>query len=79
MHSEGIENIRKRFHHEWLLISIDRIDEGTTTPLTGSLIAHDPDRDKIYSEEMKHSGNTLTIYSEDGLPQGYAAAFLLYD
>lgn len=79
MGSEKIENIRRMFHHEWLLIAIDEVDETTTTPLTGRLIAHDPDRDKIYGEEMKHPGNTLTVYSEDGLPQGYAAAFFFHD
>jgi hypothetical protein len=51
------------------------MDEATTTPLTGLLLAHSPHRDEIYAEEMKHPGNTLTLFSEEGLPQGYAAAF----
>lgn len=79
MDSQTIEDIRKQFHHEWLLIAIDEMDEKTTTPLKGHLLAHDSNRDNIYMEEMKHQGNTLTIYSEEGLPLGYAAAFSSHD
>lgn len=79
MSSQAIEEIRKQFHHEWLLIAVDEMDEPTTTPLTGRLMAHSPSRDEIYMEEMKHRGNTLTLYSEEGLPQGYAAAFPSHD
>ena len=78
MRPRKIENIRKQFKHEWLLIAVEDMDEETTTPLTGRLLAHSPDRDQIYREEMSHSGNTLTLYSEEGLPQGYAAAFQLH-
>ena len=70
-----IETIRKRFHREWLLIAIDRMDDSTTTPLTGRLLAHSSHRDEIYRKEMKYKSHTLTVYSEDGFPKGYAAAF----
>lgn len=75
MGAQKIDDIRKQFHQEWLLIAIEEMDETTTTPLRGRLIAHSVHRDEIYAEEMKHPGNTLTIFSEEGLPQGYAAAF----
>ena len=75
MQSKKIETIRKRFQREWLLIAIDRMDDSTTTPLTGRLLAHSSHRDEIYRKEMKYKRHTLTVYSEDGFPKGYAAAF----
>lgn len=75
MRFQKIEDIRKKFHREWLLIAIDKMDDATTTPLTGRLLAHSKLRDEMYNEEAKHRGNTLTVYSDDDLPKGYAAAF----
>ena len=75
MRSQEIEEIRRQFHQEWLLIAIDKMDDATTTPLTGKLLAHSSHRDEIYRLEMKYRGNTLTVYSEDKFPEGYAAAF----
>lgn len=75
MKTQKIETIRKKFHREWLLIAIDKMDELTTTPLTGRLLAHSPHRDDIYRFDMKYKSHTLTVYSDDGFPKGYAAAF----
>ena len=75
MLSGKIEKIRKKFRKEWLLFIIDKIDEKTTTPLIGRLLAHSPHREEIYTLEMKYKTHTLTIYSEDNFPKGYAAAF----
>ena len=75
MKSQKIEGIRKQFHREWLLIAIDKMDDTTTTPLTGNLLAHSPHRDEIYREEMRHRGNILTVYSEDDFPEDTVAAF----
>ena len=75
MRSEKIETIRKRYHREWLLIAVDKMDKATTTPLTGRLLAHSPHRDEIYNKEMNYKGHTLTVCSEDTFPKGYAAAF----
>lgn len=75
MRSQKIEKIRSHFRREWLLIAVDKMDERTTTPLTGRLIAHSRNKDEIYKKETKRRGNTLTIYSDEGLPEGYAAAF----
>ena len=73
--SEPIEKIRKRFHREWLLIAVDKIDEWRTIPLTGRLLAHSPHRDEISHLDQKLRSLTLTVYSEDTFPKGYAAAF----
>ena len=73
--SELIEKIRKKFHREYLLIAVDKVDEKTTTPLTGRLIFHSPHRDEVYKKMMKHRGLDFFVYSEDSFPKGMAAAF----
>ena len=77
MKVEKIETIKGRYHREWLLIAVDKVDESTTTPLAGRLIAHSPHRDEIYRKLSSHPRKTdiLVEYSEDCLPKGYAAAF----
>jgi len=74
--SQKIETLRKRFHKEWLLIEVDKIDESTTTPLTGRLLAHSKNRDEIYKKQLEYKDKLVCLcYSEDKLPQGYALAF----
>ena len=77
MKIEKIETIKKKFHREWLLIAVKKVDESTTTPLTGRLIAHSPHRDEVYRILLKspHIRKVLVEYSEDSFPEGYAAAF----
>ena len=72
---QKIETIRKKYRKEWLLIAVGETDQATTTPLTGRLLAHSPRRNEIYLQESKYKGHTLTLYSEDGIPKGYATAF----
>ncbi len=72
---EPIEKIRKRFRREWLLIALDRVDEDTTTPVTGTLIAHSPHRDEIHRKIGSRPKRLYVVYSEDDFPKGYAAAF----
>jgi hypothetical protein len=76
--SQPIEKILKRFRKcpEWLLIRVDEIDESTTTPLTGRLLAHHPNRDVIYRKSLDYKRLTLLIdHPEEKLPEGYAVAF----
>ena len=73
--SQPIEQLRRRFRREWLLIAVDEVDKSTTTPRRGRLLAHSPHRDELYAKERSVGGLTLTVYSEDRLPQGFAAAF----
>ena len=78
MKIERIETLKKKFHREWLLIKVAQMDEATTTPVSGRLIAHNPHRDEIYKKLIplkKRKWLALVEYSEDKLPQGYAAAF----
>lgn len=71
----NIQKLRKKFRREWLLISVDEMDESTTTPLKGHLLAHSKDRDEIYQKMLRYKHNTFLTYSEDTLPKGYAVAF----
>lgn len=75
MKSRKIKDIRKKFHNEWLLIKVDKIDPDTTTPLVGHLIAHSANRDEIFKKSLSYKGLALIDYSEDKLPKGYAIAF----
>ena len=77
MKSERIETIKKRFSREWLLIAVNKIDESTTTPISGKVIAHSPHREDIYRMLLKppKAKKLLVEYSEDSFPKGYAAAF----
>ena len=72
---EPIERIRRRYAREWLLIAIKEMDEATTTPVRGQLIAHSPHRDEVYRQSRRYKHPALMVYSEDDFPKGYAAAF----
>jgi hypothetical protein len=74
MKAQIIDDIRKQFHHEWLLLGVDEVDESTTTVVKGHLLAHSPSRDEIYKIANQHHGRTMTVYSEDW-PEDLAAAF----
>ncbi|OGC08157.1 hypothetical protein A2526_05055 [candidate division WOR-1 bacterium RIFOXYD2_FULL_36_8] len=78
MKHEKIENIKKRFNREWLLISVVKTNE-FTTPVLGSLIAHSPHREDVYQMLLKpHKTKKLLLeFSEDSFPKGYIAAFYL--
>ncbi len=71
---QKIEDIRKQFKHEWLLIAVDSMDKATTTPLTGHLLAHSPDPMEIHKIALQHKGLLATLYSEDW-PEDIAACF----
>lgn len=71
----NIQKMRKKFRREWLLIRVDEMDESTTMPLKGHILAHSKDRDEIYQKMLRYKRNTYLTYSEDTLPKGYAVAF----
>ena len=78
MKSQPIEQIRKRFRREWLLIAIEEMDEATTTPVRGRLLTHSPHRKEIDRASIRYPKPALVVFSEDTFPPGYAAAFDLY-
>lgn len=75
MKSQPIDQIRKRYHREWLLIAVDRVSPRTHVPASGRLLAHSPHRDEIHDAMVHHRALTLVTYSDDQLPAGYAVAF----
>ena len=75
LHPMPIERIRRRYKREWLLIAIDEMDEATTTPRRGHLLAHSPRRHDIYERSRRYPRPALIVYSEDLFPKGFAAAF----
>ena len=75
MKSQPIDQIRKAFRREWLLITVDRVDPRTQIPIRGRLLAHSPHRDEIYNRLVNVKGLAVALYSDKTLPQGYAVAF----
>ncbi len=78
MKNQAIEQIRKRFRREWLLIAVDKVDEATTTPQRGRLLAHSPRREEIDRASIKYPKPALVVFSEDALPPGYTLVFFLH-
>ncbi|MBI1883269.1 MAG: hypothetical protein HYS08_03580 [Chlamydiae bacterium] len=75
MKSQKLEKLRKQFQKEWLLIAIDRMDESTTTPVQGRLLAHSPDPLDVHKAAQKSREPLLmTVYSNDW-PEDIAACF----
>ena len=75
MKSQSINQIRRRFHREWLLIVVEEMNPVTTTPRRGHLLAHSPNRGNIYEAMLRYRKKlTLVTYSDDRLPPGYALA-----
>ena len=62
--SESIEKIRKRFskRRQWLLILVDEMDETTTTPVRGRLIAHGRSYETVAS--INYPGHTYLTCSK---------------
>lgn len=75
MRTLSIEQWRRRYRREWLLIAVEEIDQTTTTPLRGRLLAHSPRRDEIDDASIRYPKPALVVFSEDTFPPGYAAAF----
>ncbi|OIO79784.1 MAG: hypothetical protein COW11_00800 [Candidatus Omnitrophica bacterium CG12_big_fil_rev_8_21_14_0_65_43_15] len=75
----NIASIKKRYNREWLLIAVDKMNEATTTPISGKLIVHSPRRDDIYRKllSLRKKRNILVEYSEDKLSKGFAVAFYM--
>lgn len=72
---EKIQEIRKRFRHEWLLISVDEIDPSTTIPLTGHLVAHSADPMEVHRIAQQSTEKLLMTEYSDDWPADLAACF----
>jgi len=77
MRFQKIQALKKKYRRQWLLIAVGKIDESTTMPISGKIIAHSPRRDEIYRKllSLKRKWPVMVSYSEDTMPKGFAAAF----
>ena len=73
--SRPIEQIRRRYKREWLLIAVDGFDRHTTTPVTGRLLAHSKRPEPLEKQATLAKGLTYLVFGSDTLPEGYAIAF----
>ena len=69
-----IEQIKKKYKDEWLLIRVEKTNE-LNQPIEGTLIAHSKSRDEIYEKMKKVQGHTYTVYAGEIPTEGYAVAF----
>ncbi len=76
MKIKPIEEIRKNFKEEWLLISVEQVDEETGAPIMGCLIFHSPRKEDVHQESLNYSGIAYVVYSEDW-PEDLAACFFI--
>lgn len=74
METQKIEDIHKRFNHEWLLFAIDQMDESSSNSITGRLLTPSPDPMEIHKVAMQHKEPLATLYSDDW-PEDLAACF----
>lgn len=77
MKSQLIEDIRKQFHNEWLLIAVDELDPETGSPLRGHLLGHNPVADELWEESRNHPEAVMVLYSSDW-PDDLAACFVIH-
>lgn len=74
METEQIENIRKKFRNEWLLIAVDETDSATHEPINGHLLAHGQNRKDVHDMSTQFDGVAYIVYSDDW-PDDLAACF----
>jgi len=75
MGARCIEEIRKEFHEEWLLVTVDTVDAATGFPSTGRLISHGKSAEALWQEAGKCSEPVMVLFSDDW-PEDLAACFL---
>ncbi|MCD5390344.1 hypothetical protein LR007_00510 [candidate division NPL-UPA2 bacterium] len=59
---EGVEQIKKRYPNQWLLITDYETDESTMVK-KGRLVAHSKCRDDIHNKLSQYGGNICIQYS----------------
>ena len=70
---EPIEEIRKRYPEQWLLI-VDYESDELTRPVRGVLAEHSRHRSDIYEKLSKYKGRIRIEYSGD-VPKNVAVMF----
>ena len=68
-----IEQLKKEYPGEWLAIEIE--EEDNSGPISGNLILHHLDHDKIWEEIDRDERRIYVTYAGPPIEKGYAAAF----
>ena len=55
-----MEEIRKRYRGEWVLIGYTKLDDELIV-IDGEVIAHSPNREEIYRQLLKTRGKDIAI------------------
>ena len=72
---ETIENIKKRFKNEWVLVEVLEKDK-LNQPIKGKVIAHSKNRDDTYDAMTRTKARDIAHFYSGKIPiKGYAVAF----
>lgn len=63
-----LDEILKKYKDEWLLIEYTKLDEDLNV-IEGTVIAHSPNKEKVYSQLMKTKGKDVAIEYAGELPE----------
>ncbi len=76
----NIEQLKKQYKNEWLLVKIIKEDK-LNRPLEGKLITHSKNREDIYDAllETKAKEHVASFYTGKIPQKGYAVAFYIYE
>ena len=70
-----IEDIRKKYKDEWVLVEVTKVDE-LGNPMEGELIAHSRNRDDTYAAMKQTQARDIAHFYTGEIPKkGYAVAF----
>lgn len=69
-----IEEIRRRFEHEWVLIEYSELDEELNV-VEGEVVAHSPDKNEIYSKMRHFEGGNVAVEYIGEYPEELAVMF----
>lgn len=63
-----LKEIMKKYKDEWLLIEYSTLDDNLNV-VEGKVIAHSPNKEKIYAQLMKTKGKNVAIEYAGKLPE----------
>ena len=69
-----IENLKKKYRNEWLLIKVTAADD-QEQPTEGELLLHSKSRDEVYEAQKDLKDDLYITYAGELPKKGYAVAF----
>jgi len=70
----NIENLKKKYKDEWLLIKITVADE-QDQPIEGEVLLHSKNRDEVYEAQKDLKDDLYITYVGELPKKGFAVAF----